>query len=108
MFVFFFCREQEEAEKPKDESAPLDKGEAETKKKSKAKQTGKMNEDLMDLYDLDNYDSDEEAEGIKMTGAGMAGITYFASNSDDPYVTLKDPVSLHLLLSDQSGHSTLD
>ena len=28
-----------------------------------------------------------------MSGAGMAGVTYFASNKDDPYVTLKNPVS---------------
>ena len=28
-----------------------------------------------------------------MTGAGMAGLTYFANNEDDPYITLKDPVS---------------
>ena len=28
-----------------------------------------------------------------MSGAGMAGVTYYASNEDDPYVTLKNPVS---------------
>ena len=28
-----------------------------------------------------------------MSGAGMAGVTYFASNKDDPYITLADPVS---------------
>ena len=31
--------------------------------------------------------------GVVMTGAGMAGLTYFANNEDDPYITLKDPVS---------------
>lgn len=33
-----------------------------------------------------------------MSGAGMAGVTYFASNKDDPYVTLQDPVSLNLTI----------
>ena len=28
-----------------------------------------------------------------MTGAGMAGLTYFASNDDDPYITMKNIVS---------------
>ena len=28
-----------------------------------------------------------------MTGAGMAGVTYCASNKDDPYITLENPVS---------------
>ena len=32
-----------------------------------------------------------------MTGAGMAGLTYFANNEDDPYITLKDPVRTILL-----------
>lgn len=32
-----------------------------------------------------------------MTGAGMAGLMYFASTKDDPYVDMKDVVR-HLLL----------
>ena len=31
--------------------------------------------------------------GELMTGAGMAGVTYYASNKDDPYITLENPVS---------------
>jgi len=27
-----------------------------------------------------------------MTGAGMAGVTYYASNKDDPYITLENPL----------------
>ena len=37
--------------------------------------------------------------GVVMTGAGMAGLTYFANNQDDPYITLKDPVCNILLIS---------
>lgn len=48
-------------------------------------------EEISDLYDLAHYDSDEDVEGELMSGAGMAGVTYFASNKDDPYITLADP-----------------
>ena len=30
-----------------------------------------------------------------MSGAGMAGLTYFASNDDDPYITMKNIVSCY-------------
>ena len=33
-----------------------------------------------------------------MTGAGMAGLTYFASNEDDPYITMKNIVSIIQLI----------
>ena len=29
-----------------------------------------------------------------MDGAGMAGLTYYATNDDDPYITLKGEVIL--------------
>ncbi|XP_065072087.1 periodic tryptophan protein 1 homolog [Rhopilema esculentum] len=45
-------------------------------------------DDAIDEYDLENYD--EEDDGEMMTGAGMAGLTYFASNEDDPYITMKN------------------
>lgn len=74
-----------------------------------------------ELYDLEHYDSDGEADGgsvfpdcilssllIKLlppaigervSGAGMgnglAGLTYYASNEDDPYITLKNVVRAH-------------
>ncbi|XP_062500837.1 periodic tryptophan protein 1 homolog isoform X2 [Corticium candelabrum] len=46
-------------------------------------------EDEIDKLYMTGYD-DEELEGVKMDGAGMAGLTYYASNVDDPYITLKD------------------
>ena len=39
------------------------------------------------------YDGIICCSGELMSGAGMAGVTYYASNEDDPYVTLKNPVS---------------
>ncbi|XP_064386445.1 periodic tryptophan protein 1 homolog [Halichondria panicea] len=47
-------------------------------------------EGIESLYDLENYDNDK---GESMSGAGMgnslSGLAYFASNEDDPYITLK-------------------
>ena len=40
-----------------------------------------------------------------MTGAGMAGLTYFANNEDDPYITLKDPVSNTIYIHSQKHAS---
>ena len=40
-----------------------------------------------------------------MTGAGMAGLTYFANNEDDPYITLKDPVSNTIYIYSQKHAS---
>jgi len=37
-------------------------------------------------YGLENYDE----EGAIMTGAGMTGLAYFASNDEDPYISLKE------------------
>ena len=37
-------------------------------------------------------------DGELMTGAGMAGLTYFASNEDDPYITMKNIVSIIQLI----------
>ena len=45
----------------------------------------------------------QTVSGVVMTGAGMAGLTYFANNEEDPYITLKNPVctmqypSVHVL-----------
>merc|ERR1711973_915811 len=42
---------------------------------------------IREEYGLDDYD---EEEGSLMTGAGMAGLMYFDSNKDDPYINVKD------------------
>lgn len=60
-------------------------------KKSRDDDKDDEDEEISDLYDLAHYDSDEDVEGELMSGAGMAGVTYFASNKDDPYITLADP-----------------
>ncbi|XP_068710314.1 periodic tryptophan protein 1 homolog [Montipora foliosa] len=45
-------------------------------------------DDITKLYDLVHYDSEEDVEGELLSGAGMAGVTYYASNEDDPHITL--------------------
>ncbi|XP_065915396.1 periodic tryptophan protein 1 homolog [Dysidea avara] len=51
-------------------------------------------DDISKLYGLDHYDSDDDNEGVKVSGAGMgnslAGLTYYATNEDDPYITLNE------------------
>lgn len=90
-------REKEEAEKETEEEIEgklteviQSKPESKTVK-SRGHNDDDDDDDISDLYDLAHYDSDEDLEGELMSGAGMAGVTYFASNKDDPYVTLQDP-----------------
>ena len=35
---------------------------------------------------------------VVMTGAGMAGLTYFTNNDEDPYITLKNQVMLSYVM----------
>ncbi|XP_013416611.1 periodic tryptophan protein 1 homolog isoform X2 [Lingula anatina] len=44
-------------------------------------------DDIIAEYGLENYDEDEE---VSSPWDGIAGLTYYASNDDDPYITLKD------------------
>jgi periodic tryptophan protein 1 len=46
-----------------------------------------LDDEIDQLY-MAGYD-DDETEGVRMDGAGMAGLTYYATNDDDPYITLK-------------------
>jgi len=90
-------REKEEAEKEAEEGSEGKLTEViQSKPGSKTVKSRGYNDDddddgITDLYDLAHYDSDEDLEGELMSGAGMAGVTYFASNKDDPYITLQDP-----------------
>ncbi|PFX28293.1 Periodic tryptophan protein 1-like [Stylophora pistillata] len=88
---------QKEAEENGAESSgvELDEDVSKAKRKTKKSRDDDDNDDddeeISDLYDLAHYDSDEDVEGELMSGAGMAGVTYFASNKDDPYITLANP-----------------
>lgn len=90
-------REKEEAAKETEESegklteVNQSNSESKTVKSKGHNDDDDDDDDITDLYDLAHYDSDEDLEGELMSGAGMAGVTYFASNKDDPYVTLQDP-----------------
>eukprot|EP01137_Pigoraptor_chileana_P020722 Opistho-2@83470 len=39
-------------------------------------------------YDLDNYDNEEDVSLEAITG--LKGVSYYSSNADDPYITVKD------------------
>lgn len=70
----------------KENEEELDTKEKEEKLKTSVIKDEEENDELTE-YDLDNYDDDD---GEIMSGAGMAGLSYFASNSDDPYITMKN------------------
>ena len=67
------------------------KGKKDKKKKKKGAATPGADDDELAEYNLDDYD-DEVDEGSILTGAGLnfAGLTYYKSNDDDPFITLKD------------------
>lgn len=67
-------------------------------KKKKTKQTGKrkhtdesdeQEEDIVKKYGLDDYDNEDLPTDLTL---GIGGLTPFASNDEDPYITLKDDV----------------
>ncbi|KAJ7379071.1 rRNA-processing protein [Desmophyllum pertusum] len=85
-------KEKEEAEKEAENSERKSAEEVDqSKPKSSAVKSKVDDDDITDLYDMEHYDSDEDLEGELMSGAGMAGVTFYASNKDDPYITLQDP-----------------
>ena len=54
----------------------------------------------MKAYNLDTYDDDEVAESdTEPTELGIfsnvKGLSYYSSNEEDPYITLKDVSSLN-------------
>lgn len=94
-------REKEEAELMAEDEIKQE-GKSNKKAKEKDSDTSAMankvdngdddddDDDIADLYELAHYDSEDNLEGELMSGAGMAGVTYYASNKDDPYITLKN------------------
>lgn len=73
----------ENEEDDMEEQDVVDEKEVDVKREDNESET---DEAIRAEYGLDNYDE----EGALMTGAGMAGLMYFASTKDDPYVDMKD------------------
>ena len=63
---------------------------------------GDKDEDELKAYNLDTYDDDEAEDSEKeaTTDIGIfsnvKGLSYYTSNEEDPYITLKDVTSLPL------------
>ncbi|KAI5866439.1 WD40 repeat-like protein [Durotheca rogersii] len=51
-----------------------------------------INDDDLKEYDLEHYDDDDDddAEGQSMDMFGVKSLTYYASNKEDPYITIPD------------------
>lgn len=83
--------DQEENEE-EEEGSDMEEEENAVNKPNAAKSGGKRKmddneeEDIEAKYDLADYDNDDEIDMLK----GIGDLTYFASNEDDPYVTMKD------------------
>lgn len=52
---------------------------------------------VCDGYNAASFTTASSA-GVRMDGAGMAGLTYYATNDDDPYITLKGEVHTTMAL----------
>ena len=63
----------------------------------------------MKAYNLDTYDDDEAEDSEKevTTDIGIfsnvKGLSYYTSNEEDPYITLKDVPPLHLAVLPKKG-----
>ncbi|CAE6445447.1 unnamed protein product [Rhizoctonia solani] len=58
-------------------------------KKSKPKANGKDDPDGLAEYNLDNYD-EEKTGSASGVFSNIKGLTYYRSNDEDPYITLKE------------------
>ncbi|CAE6439026.1 unnamed protein product [Rhizoctonia solani] len=58
-------------------------------KKSKPKPSGKDDPDGLAEYNLDNYD-EEKIGAASGVFSNIKGLTYYRSNDEDPYITLKE------------------
>ncbi|WAR09128.1 PWP1-like protein [Mya arenaria] len=63
-------------------------GKAKTKKGKQIK-SGHKEDDFESRYNMDDYDDDDQ-EGLSNPLKGIGNLTVYASNTDDPFVTLKD------------------
>ncbi|XP_032236586.2 periodic tryptophan protein 1 homolog isoform X2 [Nematostella vectensis] len=80
-------KEEEEQEKSRNTTVKDEDSKTDVKIKKEKTEEDETLEEIIREYDLDQEDQEE---GVRMEGAGMAGLTYYASNKDDPYILLKD------------------
>ncbi|XP_078322317.1 periodic tryptophan protein 1 homolog isoform X2 [Crassostrea virginica] len=78
--------EEEEDENDMEEEDDSAKNKPNATSGGKRKHQEDEEEDIEAKYDLQDYDNDDEIDMLK----GIGDLTYFASNEEDPYVTLKD------------------
>ncbi|XP_064628695.1 periodic tryptophan protein 1 homolog [Lineus longissimus] len=86
--------EQADADAASAETEKQDGKKGRKRKKKKLKEEMKIekseddeDDDVMKEYNMDDYDKDDE-EGTSFDGIG--GLTYYSSNTEDPYITFKE------------------
>jgi len=73
-------------------SDEVDSSDEEPRKKAKDNDSGKLKDSLEARYSLDDYDEDDDHESEK-AGLSMAGLSFYASNRQDPHLSKDDQSS---------------
>lgn len=85
------CSSEDEESRDGDDDVSMDGNRPEGQAKPTVKKPGDLTE-----YNLETYDEDDANEAELGPFTNIKGLTYYRSNDEDPYITLKD-VSTEIL-----------
>lgn len=79
------CSSEDDEPQDGDGDVPMDEGPIDGGAKPATKKPGDLSE-----YNLDNYDDDDANEAELGPFTNIKGLTYYRTNDEDPYITLKE------------------